>query len=72
MIDREVIRTRLSPLGFNLERECGGFNWIVRDRRAATAMPALAAHKGSDSGVGQPSPADLIVIHVLLGNREAS
>jgi hypothetical protein len=37
MIDRtlkeEVVRARLSKLGFDLERDPGGLDWIVRDRR---------------------------------------
>jgi hypothetical protein len=37
MVDRpereELIRAHLSYLGFDLERELGSLDWIVRDRR---------------------------------------
>jgi hypothetical protein len=32
-LKEELIRARLSHLGFDLEREPGGRYWIVRDRR---------------------------------------
>jgi hypothetical protein len=52
MIDRivkeEIVRARLSRLGFDLEREPGGFDWIVRDRRVSTAMPALQPTRAGD------------------------
>ena len=33
ILKEELIRARLSELGFDLEREPGELDWIVRDRR---------------------------------------
>jgi hypothetical protein len=43
------MRARLGELGFNLEREPGGLDWIVRDRRETKefmkAVPATRCHE---------------------------
>ena len=33
ILKEELIRARLGELGFELQREPGGLDWIVRDRR---------------------------------------
>jgi hypothetical protein len=38
-LKEELIRARLSHLGFDLEKD--GFGWIVSDRREPLGLPAL-------------------------------
>jgi hypothetical protein len=33
ILKEELVRARLGELGFDLEREPGGMDWIVKDRR---------------------------------------
>jgi hypothetical protein len=48
VLKEELIRARLGELGFDLEREPGGLDWIVRDRRERKefmkAVPATRCH----------------------------
>jgi hypothetical protein len=44
-LKEETIGARLNHLDFDLEREPGGFDWIVRDRRGCNRYAGLAAHK---------------------------
>jgi hypothetical protein len=50
MIDQtlkeELIRARLSHLGFDLEKD--GFGWMVRDRREKLGIPALQPTHGQN------------------------
>ena len=47
-LKEETIGARLNHLDFDLEREPGGVDGLSRDRRAATAMPALQPTKSGD------------------------
>jgi len=45
-ISEELIRARLSSLGFDLEKD--GFGWMVRDRREKLGIPALQPTHGQN------------------------
>jgi hypothetical protein len=44
-LKEELIRARLSRLGFDLEREPGGRYWLVRDRREGKEFMKAIARK---------------------------
>ena len=49
ILKEELICARLSHLGFDLEREPGGFDWIVSDRREGKEfMKAIPATRCRD------------------------
>jgi hypothetical protein len=45
-LKEELIRARLSHLGFDLTKD--GFGWIVRDRREKLGIPALQPTHGQN------------------------